>query len=446
MAMAVSISTLLASIKEAGLSSATIQAQNLTHAQVNAMFWINSLLGVSVGCLSVIVGAVSAWWLSQPQLAKIIPAMGVVGAIECLSIQHSALLQRRMEFQKLVTQQLVARIASVTVGITAAFQGAGVWSLVLMQIVSATVGTASLWVNCKWRPSGLSNLKAAYPMLRFGTAILAERVLAQATRGLDSIVIGHYYGSEATGLYARAQNLIAKPLARAMTPIMNVSRPALSRAAENPTRLSNAARELLGLISVASALLVVILVVGSEGIVRIMLGSAWDKAIPIFAALACFALVEPCASVTASMLVSSGHPGALLRWRTFSALSVIVGLLLAAPHGVIVIAVTYAGMGLVVRTPLFLWYASGIIGIPFKQLFGLVFRPALLAGVSISISLFVRQYLTDPGSFFNMILLISTGGGLYLLGCFTLTSFRHVTMLWRQHIVALAFPSPPRIQ
>jgi O-antigen/teichoic acid export membrane protein len=433
MAMAVSVAGLLAAIKEAGLSAATVQAPKITHEQVTALFWINVALGLGVAVLSSGAGALAAWWMHQPLLVWLVPSLGLTGAIDCFGIQHDALLQRKLEFRKSVTRQLIARVMGVTAGIIAAFQGAGIWSLVLMQAVSALASTLTLWMACSWRPGPPRNLRVAYPMLRFGVKILLDRTIAQATRGLDSIVIGYYHGSVATGLYARAQGLIGKPLTRVLAPIMNVARPAFSRAAQDPARFRRAVSEALGIVSLGSAMLVALLVPASHGIVRILLGPAWAGAVPIFSALACFALVEPCASIVGSMVVASGRPGALLKWRLVSIVMVIAGLVLAAPYGVVVIAYTYAGMGLLVRTPLFLWYAGRLIGVPFRVLLSDILPATVVSAGTILLVSLLRRSFEDPASIASTIVLILASAVVYLGGCLLFERPRKAMLnLWSQ--------------
>lgn len=398
MAIAASIAGILAAMKEAGLSAATVQAPKITHEQVTALFWVNVLLGGGVGALSLAVGPVAAWWMKQPLLTWIIPSLGAIGLMDCFGIQHDALLQRKLQFRQLVTRQLVARACGVAVGIVAASYGAGIWSLVLMLAFSALAGTITLWRACAWRPGPFGNLRVAYPMMSFGFKILLERVLGQSARGLDALVIGYYHGSATTGMYSRAQGILANPLAKVMAPIMNVARPALSRAAESHSRFRRAITEALGIISFAAAGAVAVLVPASEGIIRLLLGPKWLDAVPIFSILSCFALVEPCASIMASAVVAVGKPGALLKWRLFSIVTVIVGLLLAAPYGVLAIAAAYAVMGLVVRMPLFFWYAAPHVGIPFWELFEPVLPATIGSIISIAGTTALRPLLHDPGS------------------------------------------------
>ncbi|BDC53170.1 lipopolysaccharide biosynthesis protein (plasmid) [Bryobacterales bacterium F-183] len=434
MAMAMAVGAILAVVKEAGLSSATVQARQLNHEQVNALFWTNVLLGLSVGALSFIAGPTAAWVVSQPQLTWIIPCLGLTGIIDCFGIQHDALLQRKLEFRKIVTRQLTARSLGVAAGITAALYGAGIWSLVIMQAVSAITGTVTLWIACGWRPGRPSNLAAARPLVRFGVNILLERLLGQTTRGMDTLVIGYFHGSVATGLYARAQGLIGKPLARVLAPIMNVSRPALSRAADDPQRFEQAAADVLSLVSVFTALIVAVLASASDGIVRLLLGPAWSAAVPIFSALAIFAMVEPCASIMASLVIAAGRPDALLRWRMISVVIVLTGLLLSAPYGVVVIAYAYAGLGLAVRMPAFLWYGCRAAGLPFGKLFHTIWPPVLSGAIAVGASHALRTQFDDPATPLAAVALGATAAAVYLGVCLALPRTRQSLWLLAEQI------------
>ena len=154
--------------KDLGLSEATIQKDIITHEQVNALFWINMMVSISIFVLVVLMSPVIAWFYSEPRLAKISIAMSIVFLLGGAATQHQALLKRQMRFIALA----VIRTVSLSAGVIAAIVGAAVgfryWALVLMHTTSALVFTLGVWILCDWRPGRPTMSSGVRTMLIFG--------------------------------------------------------------------------------------------------------------------------------------------------------------------------------------------------------------------------------------------------------------------------------------
>jgi len=84
LAMVAAISALLDLVKEFGLSAATIQRSDITHAQVSALFWINASVGLlfaaAAGRLmtSFLLGATRIDWSAFAAVAGAFTAIAVI--------------------------------------------------------------------------------------------------------------------------------------------------------------------------------------------------------------------------------------------------------------------------------------------------------------------------------------------------------------------------------
>ena len=116
---------LLNVFKDAGLSTATIQREDITHAQVSNLFWIN--LGVSgiAGLAMALAAPFIAWSFREPQLVGISIGLASGFVFEGLAGQHTALLNRRMRFKTISIIELASVAARFVVGIAMALLDAG---------------------------------------------------------------------------------------------------------------------------------------------------------------------------------------------------------------------------------------------------------------------------------------------------------------------------------
>ena len=108
---------------EGGLSMATIQRDQITHAQVSNLFWVNGALGTALCLLGILISPLVAIIYDEPRLTLIMAAMSLTFLIGGLSVQHDALLRRQMRFRAISVIDIVSMAAGIIAGITAALSG-----------------------------------------------------------------------------------------------------------------------------------------------------------------------------------------------------------------------------------------------------------------------------------------------------------------------------------
>jgi len=344
--------------RDLGLSIATVQRDRITHEEVSGLFWINVLSGfvlmlIIVGCAPLV-----AWFYRRSDLLWLTYAYAGIVPITSLGGQHQALLQRSMRYGSLAARDIISLIAGVAAGIVCGYNGLGYWALVIMQATTSVVGVCALWWQSGWRPGPPRWAAGLMPLLRFGGTVTLSNVLAFLVQGLDSILLGHFVGAGGVGLYNRAQSLLLRPLDQFMPAAMNVATSAFSRLSSDQPRFERSALQLLAMVACVGGWVVTLVMGTAPWLVALLLGSRWDAVVPILTVLALFAFVRPSASLLGTFLVVRGEPMKVVRWRALSAPVTIAALMAGLPWGPVGVGTMMALSGLLVRTPLFFWYAS----------------------------------------------------------------------------------------
>ncbi|HEX9822739.1 MAG TPA: lipopolysaccharide biosynthesis protein [Methylomirabilota bacterium] len=341
-AMATAVVGLAWLLQDLGLSQATIQAAELDDGKLTALFWIGTAFGALVALgLAVGAGAVAGFY-DEPRVARLTIALSATCLLAGLGAQHRALLVRELRFTAVALIGLLASLAGLLVGVTAAMAGAGHWALVAMYLVNAACAAGGCWIAHSWRPSWPRRGAGIRPMLRFGGALTAGNVLNYVARNLDNILIGRVWGPEPLGLYSRAYALMMLPLNQFNAPVSSVAIPALSRVQNDPARFRAVFLQALSAVAFCGIPLFLAVAVLSRDIVEILFGERWLEAAPIVTVLALAGAVQPLTHATGWVYVALGRAARMARWAGVStgvlALSFVGGL----PWGPLGVAIGYA--------------------------------------------------------------------------------------------------------
>src|SRR5207253_6551164 len=151
-AMVTTVTGFLRIFQDAGLSMATVQRQEITHAQVSNLFWVN----VAVGGVTTLLVAASApavaWFYREPRLVGITLVLSITFVLASSAVQHIALLNRQMRFKVIAVIDIVSMFVGYLIGIGMAVSGYGYWALVGTSVTQVTIKLILTWSVSRWRP------------------------------------------------------------------------------------------------------------------------------------------------------------------------------------------------------------------------------------------------------------------------------------------------------
>ena len=312
--MVTTITSFTIIFKELGLSYATIQTQDINYEQVNALFWVNALVGTILTCAT----AASAWPIAAFYKTRaVVPltlAMSTVFLLSGISVQHAAILKRKMRFREMAVADVGSAILGALVGLLLVLQGVGVWALVLMQIVKWLAYNLLVWGYLPWMPSRPRAEAGIRSLVTFGGNIMAFDFVNYFSKNVDRILIGRYYGAGILGFYSKALELITLPITQIRGPLTVVGIPALSALQEDGPRFS---RHFIAITEINAALCVPAMLwlsAGADFLVPLLLGHQWIDAIPYFRWLAAAGVFQSAVGILGTMLIASGNSKRYLIW------------------------------------------------------------------------------------------------------------------------------------
>jgi len=353
--MVTALTVFIERFEDLGLGDAVVQRKELTHEQVSTLFWLNIGICFFIAIVVAVFAKAVAWFYNDQRLIWITVALASNFVFSGLSIQHQALIRRRMRFDHFALIKIISTAVSLGVAVILAWQGFGYWALVWKEIVRSLLVTVLAWSFCPWRPSLPVRNAGVKSMLKFGGNLTGYNILYYLSNNVDSILLGKFFGAVPVGLYSRARQLTAIPVTPLLDPMQYVSLPALSALQNDPVKYSNYFEKMLAILCFLYMPIIIYIGIYSHPIVYIALGSQWVDTVPIFRVLVFSAFVSPIVVMLGLIMVSTGQSQRYFFWGLFTSSSTIIAFAVGIRWGAIGLAAS--------------WSVSAVVNLIFSMFF-----------------------------------------------------------------------------
>lgn len=274
-------------IVQSGLNTALVQSARFDKDDCSTVFWMS--FSISVALFSVIFAFAPsiANFYEMDYLKWPLRILAFVLIINSFNAVQIAIVQRALEFRKILKATLASVVVSGVVGVLAAACGAGLWALVAQQLIYQVCNCVVLACQVRWFPRLSFNIPRAKELFSFGWKLLVSGLLDQGYQSLSDLIIGKQFSASSLGLVSQGKKYpqaIGSMLDGAIQPVMLS---VVSRVQEDAAYVKRLVRRALKtstfLILPSMAFLAVI----AEPAVRLLLGEQWLSCVP-FVQMYCF--------------------------------------------------------------------------------------------------------------------------------------------------------------
>lgn len=273
-------------IRDCGLSTAAIQAKELTQKQASNLFWANLVIGGVLTLTAYLLAQTIADFYDRVELIEIAQFLSVIFLLNGAAAQFKAKLNRDLKFGFLITVDLLGTLIGIGVGIYLAYSGYSYMAIVYQQIVQAIIFLVLYSVLSHWKP-GLPRRDAGTKQLfSFGWNLMGAQILGYFSKNMPVVLIGYKFGATPLGFFERAMQILMLPLNQLSAPSQAVAVPILSKLQTDDEQKYNeflvfGQNIIVHLISFG----LVLIVTQTERLVTLVLGPQWVELVPIFQAL-----------------------------------------------------------------------------------------------------------------------------------------------------------------
>lgn len=323
------------SLVDSGFSQALIRKQDRSETDNSTVFFFNIGVGLALYIILFLCAPLIARFYNEPILSPITRVISLSVLINSFVVVQRAILTSRIDFKTQAKASLSAAVISGIAGISMAYTGFGVWSIVWYQLSNLTVNVVLLWILSKWRPRLLYSWKSFRELFGFGSKLAASGILDTLYKNIYLIVIGKIFSAADLGYYTRASQFSQFPSSNLSGIIQRVTYPVLCTIQDDDDRLRNVYRRFLRL----SAFIVFPLMIGlaavAKPLILLLLKEQWSFCI-ILLQIICFSMMWfPIHAINLNLLQVKGRSDLFLKLEVIKKCIGVAILCITVPMGLV---------------------------------------------------------------------------------------------------------------
>ncbi|QNJ98951.1 lipopolysaccharide biosynthesis protein [Constantimarinum furrinae] len=392
---------------EGGMTESLIRTKDPDTHDFSSVFYVNLISSIAVYALVYVSAPFIAKFYDQEVLTNIIRVFSLTFVISAFTAVQNAILVKELRFKRQIAIVIPALIISSIVGLTMAYHGYGVWSLVYMALVKAFLISVQLWFYASWKPTLSLQWGRVKHHFSFGYKIALMEILNSIFANIFNIFIGKNFAVAQVGYYTQANTLKQVPVSNIYGAINKVAYPIFSSIQDDAEKMLTVYRRMLLLMMFVLTPIMVCLIILAAPAITFLFTEKWLPALPYLQIL-CFAgILHPLVVFNMVIFKVKGRSDLYLYLGFINKLFIVIGIIATFKVGIIALLWSQVA-AYFVSFLLNSFYLSRVMGYHFlKQLADLI--PILLLNVFVGAVLYyVYGLLTSYGLGNFTVLLIGT--------------------------------------
>lgn len=403
---------------QSGFNQALIRKIDCNESDYATVFYFNLTVSLIFYIVLYLISDLISNFYNQEQLSDLIKVLGLTLIINALTIIQQTTLTKRVDFKLLTKVSLISAIGSGIVGVSLAFAGFGVWSLVYIQLTKGAITSVLLWSWNKWYPKEKFSFETFKVLFKFSGNLMVLGIIDTIYRNVYYLIIGKYYPAANLGHYTRAENFKKLPAETLSSIIDRVSFPVLSSIQSDKNKYKEVFRKLLKTSSLISFVLLMLLSAVSRELTVVLMGPEWLLSGEYLEILCFSALFFPLNKMFSSVLKIEGRSDLILKLgiiRKFMAIPVILtAIFIGIKAMLFVLVVQQIGAAILMSS-----YGAKYAGLSLRIVFSDLI-PFFLVGIIMFLLLTAIGYVLTFAPIYMLIIKIIVGI-FTIVGLFELT-------------------------
>ena len=378
-----------------GFGTVLVQRDRLDREQAQTANWLSLASGL---LLAVGVWATAPLWaepLFGSRTAELVRLAAPVFTIAGIGVVPRAYLQRRLDFRRLSTFEVIAFTVGSVVSVGCAAAGLDAKALIL-GMLAMTATEAALLFAAAPAPRPRLVPGCAREIVAFGVPASLAGLAYVARRNVDYVILAAKLPAALVGFYWRAFQLGAEYQGKLSGVVFRLVFPLFSRARDTADLRLLRSRVVRTNVTLIFPLLAAFVVVAPT-LIPWLYGARWEPVVEPAQILALSGMALAVLSGTEPLMLAVGRPRALLGFNGAFLAATGSAAFLAAPHGLSAVAFAVSGvhLGMVALAQVLL--VGRVVGIPVRELVADVLPATVASAGSLAAGIVVAPWIEGFG-------------------------------------------------
>lgn len=318
---------------DSGLASSLIRTPDANQEDFSTVFYFNIVGSILMYFILYLIAPFIANFFNQPILTNLTRVYGITFIINAFSTIQLTRLTQMMDFKTQMKVSVPALIGGGTLGITLAYMGFGVWSLVWMRLFQSFLNSLQLWVVSKWKPSFIFNVEKFKYHFNFGYKLLLSGMLDTVFTNIYTVVIGKLFAPAQLGFFTRANSVVQLPVENISGALNKVTYPLFASIKDDNERLKKVYKQIMQMVIFLIAPILIIMGVLATPLFRFVFTEKWLPAVPYFQILCISGILYPFHVYNLNILNVKGRSDLFLKLEIIKKVLLVITILVSIQFG-----------------------------------------------------------------------------------------------------------------
>lgn len=326
---------------KSGLSQAALRQPEMDGELLGTAYRLDLLLAAGTILLAAVGAGVLLYTGIATPVALVVIVTALAGNLTALVTPFGLALERELQLSRLSLVSLISAVVAYGAAILLARAGAGIYSLLTMNVITTVIAVIGVYLVCKWRlpwvfaiPRRFSPAAARRLLTQGIPAGLSSEATLTIVNQFDNFLIGTFVGATTLGFYDRAFRTSQWPNVLLTAALMRVGFLTFAKVQNDLPRLTHAVRLCLWVLTTLGIPIALAICFAAPELIEVLYTAAWLPSAFFLRFLVVYSLISPFISLGSSLAYARGDiRTTVLITASQAATLVLVGFLLTIWQG-----------------------------------------------------------------------------------------------------------------
>ncbi|MBR3615771.1 MAG: MOP flippase family protein [Bacteroidaceae bacterium] len=392
---------------ELGFSTIIMNRKNLTDKEFSSLYWLQFILYTFIYFVITSFSFLVADFFNEPSIRHLLPITMLDLIFVGIGRLYDTIIQKELKFKVLAKRNIIASFISLAVAIGLAYNGAGVYSLIISTIIQTLIlNTWNLLQGIKSMPLKFyCSFKLIRPLFSMGINMTGAHILDYISTKIDVFIIGKMLGSETLGIYNLAKELVLKGTMLVNSIVNRVSIPLFAKKQDDKEALKRNYCKLVSFISLINFPVSTIIGVLGCIIVPILYGETYSDVISIVYILSTWAMINSIGNPVGNIVIATGRTDLSLKYTMIRLICYVPCIYVVSTYNITVLAWGTTALALI--STFLSWYMQiyKTIELKLSQFIGSFGKPLLYTIIAGALGYIALQSINSNELGYTILLL-----------------------------------------